>query len=143
MPEDNTQLVKTKAGSLLKIQAIAKQIAQEVTTVELASRLASKIGVSSEEALELLENTKLEELIHEELISKLSAGSIAIKAMEMLHKKVAEGNMIAISLALQFNKLLKSNQTKTVTNLQINSEKALICLDSSAKALLGENKGNV
>lgn len=135
------ELVKTQSGVLVKISQVAKQIASEISSAELANRLAAKVGLTPEESLSLLEDTRLEEAIHDELANKIAAGSIAISAIEALKRKVDEGNMRAIELVLGFNKCLKSQTTKTITNMTINSEQSLIALDASAQKLLGEKKG--
>lgn len=122
----------------MKIRELAKKIAASLTSVELAKKVATEAGITELEASSLLQDTKLEECIHNELATKLAGGSIAIAAMEGLQKKIEEGDMRAISLALSFNKAISSNTTRAISNLTVNSNNALIALDKDARNLLGK-----
>ena len=135
-----SKLIKTDNGSLVKLQDIARKLATSISSTELATKLAAQLAITDAEALELLNNTKLESAIHDALVDKIVGGSLAIKAMEVLNTKMNQGNLQAASLVLGFNKCLKSNTVKSISNLTVNSNNALISLDKQAIGLLeGEN----
>ena len=133
-----SKLIPTPNNGLQSYKDIAKKLATSISSQELSEKLALQLAITSAEALDLLNDTKLESAIHEAMVEKIVGGSLAIKAMEVLKTKMDQGNLQAASMVLGFNKLLRGNTTKAITNMQIHSTNALVQLDQQAVSLLSK-----
>lgn len=125
-------------AKLAELQALASNVVSKISDQELVNQVAAAASLSPQEAANLLKSTKLEEEIHRQLCDKIVNGSLAIKAIEALQAKVAEGNMQAIQLVIAFNKHLRPQAVNAVRDIHISNDKAIVAIGEEAQRLLGE-----
>jgi len=140
MPKRKSKdLTKTCQQSLARINNIAKLIVSDISTEQLAKRVAARADITETEASELIRLHSIDKEVHRLLVDQVTEGAIAIKAMELLNKKMEEGDLEAAKIVIGFNSQLKPHGTRMLTEMNISdNRKVFINLDEKARKLLDE-----
>ncbi len=117
--KNSKALSKMPAAKVAEATKLAKKLVASIDKQELVEKVCEELTCSSDQALTYISDMKLDEEMHDMLVTSISQGAIAIKAIEKLKEKAEDGNMEAIKMIMGFNKSLVPAEAKGINSLHL------------------------